>query len=49
LPGDRLHIEVFALGEEFMPRMFQGFPEMKEALISNRVQAAFIVARWLWH
>jgi NitT/TauT family transport system substrate-binding protein len=31
-------------GEEFMPRMFQGFPEMKEALISNRVQAAFIVA-----
>src|SRR5277367_5070889 len=31
-------------GDEFMPRMFQGFPEMKEALISNRVQAAFIVA-----
>ena len=31
-------------GEDFMPRMFQGFPEMKEALISNRVQAAFIVA-----
>src|SRR6202453_1414424 len=31
-------------GEEFMPRLFQGFPEMKEALISNRVQAAFIVA-----
>src|ERR1022692_4211949 len=31
-------------GEEFLPRMFQGFPEMKEALISNRVQAAFIVA-----
>src|ERR1700678_3819145 len=27
-----------------MPRMFQGFPEMKEALISNRVQAAFVVA-----
>jgi NitT/TauT family transport system substrate-binding protein len=24
--------------------MFEGFPEMKEALISNRVQAAFIVA-----
>ncbi len=24
--------------------MFQGFPEMKEAIISNRVQAAFIVA-----
>jgi NitT/TauT family transport system substrate-binding protein len=31
-------------GEEFLPRLFQGFPEMKEALISNRVQAAFIVA-----
>jgi NitT/TauT family transport system substrate-binding protein len=31
-------------GELFLPRMFQGFPEMKEALISNRVQAAFIVA-----
>src|SRR5271156_1950338 len=31
-------------GEEFMPKMFQGFPEIKEALISNRVQAAFIVA-----
>jgi len=31
-------------GEMFLPRMFQGFPEIKEALISNRVQAAFIVA-----
>jgi len=31
-------------GEMFLPRMFQGFPEMKEALISGRVQAAFIVA-----
>jgi hypothetical protein len=31
-------------GEEFLPLMFEGFPEMKEALISNRVQAAFIVA-----
>ncbi len=31
-------------GEMFLPKMFQGFPEMKEALISNRVQAAFIVA-----
>ena len=31
-------------GEMFLPRMFQGFPEMKEALISHRVQAAFIVA-----
>jgi NitT/TauT family transport system substrate-binding protein len=33
-----------ASGEEYLPRMFQGFPEIKEALISNRVQAAFIVA-----
>ncbi len=31
-------------GEEFIPRLFQGFPEIKEALISNRVQAAFVVA-----
>src|SRR5271155_1126555 len=31
-------------GEIFLPRMFQGFPEIKEALISNRMQAAFIVA-----
>ncbi len=31
-------------GEIFLPRLFQGFPEIKEALISNRVQAAFIVA-----
>ncbi len=31
-------------GEMFLPRMFQGFPEVKEALISNKVQAAFIVA-----
>ncbi len=31
-------------GEMFLPKMFQGFPEIKEALISNRVQAAFIVA-----
>ena len=28
----------------FLPSMFQGFPEMKEALISNKVQAVFIVA-----
>src|ERR1700723_1402530 len=28
----------------FVPRMFQGFPEIKEALIANKVQAAFIVA-----
>jgi NitT/TauT family transport system substrate-binding protein len=31
-------------GELFLPRLFQGFPEIKEALISNKVQAAFIVA-----
>jgi NitT/TauT family transport system substrate-binding protein len=31
-------------GEVFLPKMFQGFPEIKEALISNKVQAAFIVA-----
>jgi NitT/TauT family transport system substrate-binding protein len=31
-------------GQMFLPRMFQGFPEIKEALISNKVQAAFIVA-----
>ena len=31
-------------GEMFLPRMFQGFPELKEALISNKIQAAFIVA-----
>jgi NitT/TauT family transport system substrate-binding protein len=31
-------------GQIFLPRMFQGFPEIKEALISNNMQAAFIVA-----
>jgi NitT/TauT family transport system substrate-binding protein len=31
-------------GQLFLPRLFQGFPEMKEALISDKVQAAFIVA-----
>ncbi len=31
-------------GEIFLPRMFQGFPEIKEALIANKIQAAFIVA-----
>src|SRR6476646_9310473 len=31
-------------GEIFLPKMFQGFPEIKEALISNKVQAAFLVA-----
>jgi len=25
-----------------LPRLFQGFPEIKEALISNKVRAAFI-------
>ncbi len=28
----------------FLPRLFQGFPEIKEALISNQMQAAFMVA-----
>lgn len=31
-------------GNLFVPRMFQGFPEIKEALISNKMQAAFMVA-----
>jgi NitT/TauT family transport system substrate-binding protein len=31
-------------GEIFLPRLFQGFPEIKEALIANKVEAAFIVA-----
>jgi NitT/TauT family transport system substrate-binding protein len=31
-------------GETFLPTMFQGFPEIKEALISNQMQAGFIVA-----
>jgi NitT/TauT family transport system substrate-binding protein len=31
-------------GNIFVPRMFQGFPEIKEALIANKMQAAFIVA-----
>lgn len=31
-------------GRLFVPRLFQGFPEIKEALISNRMQAAFMVA-----
>lgn len=29
---------------QFLLRMFQGFPEIKEALLSNRVQAGFLVA-----
>jgi NitT/TauT family transport system substrate-binding protein len=28
----------------FLPRLFQGFPEIKEALIAGRMQAAFMVA-----
>ena len=36
--------KVSSRGELFLPRMFQGFPEIKEALIANKVQAAFIVA-----
>ena len=31
-------------GETYLPRMFQGFPELKEAIIANKIQAAFIVA-----
>jgi len=31
-------------GEMFVPRLFQGFPEIKEALIANKMQAAFMVA-----
>jgi NitT/TauT family transport system substrate-binding protein len=31
-------------GNIFVPRMFQGFPEIKEALISNRMQVGFMVA-----
>jgi len=31
-------------GTLFLPRMFQGFPEIKEALISDRMQVGFMVA-----
>ncbi len=31
-------------GNIFIPRMFEGFPEIKEALISNKMQAGFMVA-----
>ncbi len=31
-------------GNIFIPKMFQGFPEIKEALIANKMQAAFMVA-----
>jgi NitT/TauT family transport system substrate-binding protein len=33
-----------AAGNIFIPKKFQGFPEIKEALISNRMQAGFLVA-----
>ena len=39
------YIARHALGaNSFIPRKFQGFPEIKEALISNRIQAGFMVA-----
>jgi NitT/TauT family transport system substrate-binding protein len=31
-------------GNLFIPRKFQGFPEIKEALIADRIQAGFLVA-----
>jgi NitT/TauT family transport system substrate-binding protein len=31
-------------GEIFIPRLFQGFPEIKEAIIANKMQAGFVVA-----
>jgi NitT/TauT family transport system substrate-binding protein len=31
-------------GEIFIPKKFQGFPELKDALIANRMQAGFMVA-----
>jgi NitT/TauT family transport system substrate-binding protein len=31
-------------GNIFQPKMFQGFPEIKEALIANKMQAGFLVA-----
>jgi NitT/TauT family transport system substrate-binding protein len=31
-------------GKMFLPKMFQGFPEIKEALIADRMQAGFLVA-----
>src|SRR5258707_1178588 len=39
------YISRFAVTKNiFIPRMFQGFPEIKEALISNKMQAGFMVA-----
>jgi NitT/TauT family transport system substrate-binding protein len=31
-------------GKMFLPKLFQGFPEIKEALIADRMQAGFLVA-----
>ncbi|HVE66312.1 MAG TPA: nitrate ABC transporter substrate-binding protein, partial [Thermoanaerobaculia bacterium] len=31
-------------GNLFIPRLFQGFPEIKEALIADRMQVGFMVA-----
>ncbi|HVT44677.1 MAG TPA: ABC transporter substrate-binding protein [Thermoanaerobaculia bacterium] len=31
-------------GNLFIPRLFQGFPEIKEALMSDKIQAGFMVA-----
>ena len=40
LPGDRLHLPHSPRRASiFIPRMFQGFPEIKEALIANKMQA----------
>jgi NitT/TauT family transport system substrate-binding protein len=33
-----------AAGELFVPRLFQGFPEIKEALLADKMQAGFVVA-----
>ena len=33
-----------AAGKMFIPKLFQGFPEIKEALIAGRMQAGFLVA-----
>lgn len=39
------HISRFSEeGTRFLPRKFQGFPEIKEALIAGRMQAGFLVA-----
>lgn len=39
------YISAYSLaGHIFIPRMFQGFPEIKEALMADKMQAAFMVA-----